>query len=207
MTEKVIALVGDLVGSRDIVNRVVFDEALLATMRERGQLNPTILSPYTLIGDEIQAVYASADYIFKDCAAILAAIHPEKMRFSFGVGDLVKPINPERATEMDGPAFHLARDGVDELKLGQRLLCVTGDNIPALELTRQSLFLVSHNMMKWNKTRLRTLSSLLDGHSVKEIAQVLRLSEQAIYKTIDAGALEIIINLFQEAASNINRSL
>ena len=207
MADRITALVGDLVKSRDIAHRVEFDELLLDTMQARSKINPHILSPYTLIGDEIQAVYRRADLIFNDCIAILAAIHPTRMRFSFGIGTLIKPINPQQATEMDGPAFYLARDGINQLKKNERLLNVTGENIPCLELTRHSLFLISHNMKKWNKTRTQTLSMQLEQYNVTEIARSLRLSQQAIYKTISAGDLNTIRALLKESANAINRSL
>ena len=59
MTGQIIALVGDLVRSRDIPHRADFDALLLDTMQARSTINPDILSPYTLIGDEIQAVCPS----------------------------------------------------------------------------------------------------------------------------------------------------
>lgn len=203
----VIALVGDLVNSRVIPNRIKFDNLLLDKMRQRSKKNLNILSPYTMIGDEIQAVYKSADRMFDDCIQILEAIYPEKMRFSFGVGKLIKPINPNQATEMDGPAFYDARDGINELKKRGFMFNISGGSIPSLELTKQSIFYISHTMVKWNKIRFQVFSLLLNGLSVKEIAPQVERSSRAVYKTIDAGALEIIKKIFTEIEENINGSL
>ncbi|MDH5505851.1 MAG: SatD family protein [Anaerolineae bacterium] len=207
MVDKVIALVGDLINSRNIPQRIEFDDRLLKKMKELNKINSSILSPYTLIGDEIQAVFMNADNIFKDCVNILTTIYPERMRFSFGIGTLIKPINRVQATEMDGPAFYFARDGVNELKKNRHLINVVGQEADKFELLQQSLYLVSENMKKWNKVRLQTISRLLDNFQVKEIAQELAISEQAVYKTIKSGYLEIIINLLQESRDTINRRL
>jgi hypothetical protein len=207
LAEKRIALVGDVVASREISKRVVFDETLLDTMRRLNERNPHILSPYTLIGDEIQAVFSRADSLFSDAISILSAIHPERMRFSFGIGTLVKPINPQQAIEMDGPAFHNARDGVEALKKTGHLLNIVGQDIPHLNLMKQALYLVSHNMDKWNRTRLHTLAMLQQGLSVKEIADSLHISDKAVYKTREAGALRVIMRLLGEATDILNESM
>lgn len=207
MEERVIALVGDVVASREITERVAFDQALLRVLRELSDRNPGILSPYTLIGDEIQAVFGRADLLFSDAVSILSAIHPERMRLSFGVGTLVTPINPDQATEMDGPAFHHARDGVNELKESHYLLHLAGEGIPHLRLLQQILFFVSHHMDAWNENRFRTLAMLQRDLPVKEIAAELQISEQAVYKTIQVGALKVIMPLFAEVEDVINQSL
>jgi hypothetical protein len=205
--DKTIALIGDIVASRRISKRTIFDEMLLDTLNRLNRQNPNILSPYTLIGDEIQAVFSSADFLFHDTISILATIHPEKMRFSFGVGTLVTPINPEQAIEMDGPAFHNARDGVEELKKVGYLFNIVGEDIPNLNLLRQTLFLLSHNMDRWKRTRLQALAMLQKDLSVKEIAAKLHISDKAVYKTIDVGALDIVIALFGEVQDALNASI
>ena len=116
LSRKLIALVGDIVASREMSERIAFDERLLSTLGERSDLNPNVVSRYTLIGDDVQAVFSGASSLFSDAVSILSDIHPVRMRFSYGVGTLVKPINPEQAIEMDGPAFYRARDGVNQLK-------------------------------------------------------------------------------------------
>jgi hypothetical protein len=205
--EKRIALVGDVVASREIHDRVAFHDTLLTTLNELSQRNDDILSPYTLIGDEIQAVYSGADALFSDAVSILSAIHPERMRFSFGLGTLVTAINPLQATEMDGPAFHNARDGVDELKEAGYLFNVLGEDIGRHSLVQHILFLISHNMDRWNRNRLRTLAMLQRDLPVKEIATELGISDKAVYKTIDVGALELIISLFRDVQDILNTAI
>ena len=207
MTKQVIALVGDLINSRKISSRIEFDDSLLAVLEARNQLNPSILSPYTLIGDEIQAVYSNADFLFVDCIKILSTIYPERMRFSFGVGNLIKPINRDQAIEMDGPAFYSARDGVNELKKSEELFIVKGETLLFEKLINSMLFYISHSMKKWGGNRLQILSILLEEKSVKEISSKLDVSYQAIYKSVDVGALDLIKDIFQETAITINRSV
>lgn len=207
LTEKRIALVADIVGSRKIQERITFDERLVMCLTDLSHRNPHILSPYTLIGDEIQAVFSGGSHLFHDAVSILSAIHPVTMRFSYGVGTLIKPINPEQAIEMDGPAFYHARDGVNELKETGYLFTVVGDDVPQVDLVREVLNLVAHEMSEWNENRLGTLALRQDGVPVKTIADELGISDKAVYKTIDAGALEVIMRLFDEIEGALDAGL
>jgi len=207
LTEKRVALVADIVGPRKIQEGITFDGRLVKCLKDLSNRNPHILSPYTLIGDEIQAVFSGGNLLFRDAASILSTIHPVKMRFSYGVGTLIKPINPEQAVEMDGPAFYRARDGVNLLKETGYLFTVVGEDVPRVDLVREALNLVSHEMEEWNENRLRTLAMRQEGVAVKEIADELGISDKAVYKTIDAGALDVIMRVFDEIESAVETSL
>jgi len=207
LTEKRIALVADIVGSRKIEERIAFDERLVDCLTDLSDQNPHVLSPYTLIGDEIQAVFSSARSLLRDAVTILATIHPIKMRFSYGVGTLIKPINPEQAIEMDGPAFHRARDGVNALKETGFLFTVFGEDVPRGALVREALNLASHEMEEWNENRLRTMAMRQEDMPVKEIAEELGISDKAVYKTIDAGAVEVMMRLFDEIEGALDAGL
>lgn len=198
MSDKKIALIGDIVGSRQIKKRADFDERLSVALQGLNRQRSGLLSPYTVtIGDEIQALFSNAGQLFCDTVTIQAAIYPQRMRFSIGVGELVTPVNPLHAIGMDGPAFHLARDGISTLKKNNDLYIIQGET-PNLVLINSSLGLVSHFMHKWSRTRLQVLEDLMHAKTVKEIAAAHGISEQAVYKNIHAGELDKVIELFQQ---------
>jgi hypothetical protein len=207
MSDKKIALIGDVVASRRIKPRVDFDKRLVETLQVLNRHTPGLLSPYTItIGDEIQALFAQAGTLFHDALTILSAIYPQRMRFCFAVGELVTPVNPVQAIGMDGPAFHLARDGILDLKKQGDLFTVRGE-IPNHALLNNVLALISHNLVKWNDTRLRVLVYIMEGKVVKQIADTLAVSEQAVYKNINAGALEQVAELLRQVEALLNSSL
>lgn len=198
MSEKKIALIGDIIGSRKMSNRTDFDHRLSSVLERINYQRPGLLSPYTVtIGDEIQALFSDPYQLFCDTIEIQAAIYPQRMRFSIAIGELVTPINPQSAIGMDGPAFHLARDGISMLKENKDLYILHG-NIPFLLLINDALGLISHSMQKWNGNRLKILLELMKYTSVKQIAMKQNLTEQAVYKNIHAGALEKIANMFKQ---------
>lgn len=204
----VLAVIGDVVASRKIAARAEFDARLRAALERLNDGRAGLLSPYTVtIGDEIQAVFARAGGVFHDALEVLAAIHPQGMRFAFGLGALSTPLNRERAIGMDGPAFHLARAGIERLKRSGERFTVAGEGLNAPGLARAGLALASAHMRRWNATRLGALCGLGRGEAVKDTAARLGVSEQAIYKTIEAGDLEAVARLFGEVEALLDEGL
>lgn len=204
MTKK-IALIGDIVSSQKIKNRAEIQKKLKTLFRNINSKSGSIESPYTItLGDEFQAVYKSPENLFKNIWEILFIVYPEKIRFSIGVGELTTPINKKQAIGMDGPAFYSARNGLDEIKHTSYLINISGDNIPNKNLLKQSLFLISFLSQSWKKTRLQIIKLMYDGLTVKKIAKKIKISDKAIYKNINAGALNVVINLTNEIESLVN---
>jgi Mor family transcriptional regulator len=166
-----------------------------------------LLSPYTItLGDEFQAVYAKADHLFSDLVSILLALYPEQVRFSIGIGTIDTPINKQQAIGMDGPAFYLARKGIEQLKASGYLFIVNGLPDKQQDIVNNSLFLVSHHLGKWKQSRLSVFQLLQQGLSVSDMTKKLKLSDKAIYKTIDQGELKIVHQLFLDVEKVINAS-
>lgn len=205
---KIIALIGDILSSREVSEREALQQKLEYTLNQVNRRNPALLSPYTItLGDEFQAVYRNADSLFEDIWRIMLGIFPRRIRFSIGVGTLSTPINRRQAIGMDGPAFHFAREGIQQLKKTPYLLKLSGEAFPEQELINYSLNLISANINTWEKNRLQILVGLLLGKKRKDLAGQLGISTVAVYKNIKAGALEAIIGIGRETAELINREL
>ena len=204
---KVIALIGDIISSKEIENRALVQKKLEGILNALNSDNNSILSPYTItLGDEFQAVFQQSGLLFYDMVRILSTLHPIKVRFSLGVGTLTH-INPDQAIGMDGPAFHEARAGIEELKSSSFLFTIRGIEQHAVELANQSLKLLSRHLDKWNGTRLSIFEMYNQNYLVKEIAEELEISEQAVYKSIAHGDLEVVQAIFQSVSQVINENI
>lgn len=205
---KLIALIADIVNSRKIEDRDKFQQKLEDQLRALNKRNANLLSPYTLtLGDEFQAVYSKADNLFNDVWEIMSGLYPHKARFALGVGTLTTPVNPKRAIGMDGPAFHFARNGISELKETSYLMKIAGEEIPHLSLLNNCLYLVSQSAANWSANRFQVLTGLLKGWSRKKIAGQLGISTVAVYKNINKGSLDVLINLNKETGKMLNEAL
>ncbi len=137
----------------------------------------------------------------------MARLHPIGMRFSLGIGPLDTPLNKEQAIGMDGPAFHIARKGIDQLKEDGQLfrIGIVDDDSTEVKIINNSLQLISGQMRSWNKRRLKILEMIKQGYDYKEISKAVGISKPAFYKNKEAGMLDVIDDMSDNIASFLNQ--
>jgi hypothetical protein len=208
-----LTLIGDIVDSKQVARRADLQKRLAAALRKINDRKPSPASPYTItLGDEFQAVYKSADTLFLDLFSILAEIYPVEARFGVGVGGLTTPLNPKQALGMDGPAFHRAREAITVLKKSGYLIRLQGEPPQAADagqwnLLNHLLNFVTNRVGAWEKNRLRIMVGLLAGRSAAELEAELGVSKVAVYKNINAAALDELVGLCHEVTGILNREL
>lgn len=203
-----LVLIGDIQASRKARQRHALQSQLQAVLSELNHHDNPPLSPYTItLGDEFQAVFNQADTLFADLLQILIALHPVRVRFSIGQGGIATELNPDQALGMDGPAFYLAREGIDQLKDSGDLFRINGLPDDNANLVNGSLKLFSQRILKWQVNRLSILHSLIRGEKVQPIAERLGISEQAVYKNINKGGLDAVIQVLSAISTLLNKQL
>lgn len=209
-----LAVIGDVVGSKDLARRAEVQRKLAAVLKRLSERKPRPASPYTItLGDEFQAVHRTADTLFLDIFTIWAEMHPVAIRFGIGVGELTTPLNSRQALGMDGPAFHRARAAISELKRTDYRLRLQGT--PAAEgkgfdpwrLFEHLFNFASHKVGQWERNRLRILCGLLEHRPVSELERELKVSKVAVYKNINAAALDELCGLCHEITRFLNAEL
>jgi hypothetical protein len=96
---------------------------------------------------------------------------------------------------------------LEELRERQSIFSVSGLDRSSDGLTTQSLDLVSHLLLHWKKSRIQVLAMLSQQVPVKEIAARMGMSDKAVYKSIDAGALRTVLLLFHHITLAINAEI
>ena len=188
-----IGIIADIVASRAAADRRQLQKKLINELKDLNSNRSDVLaSPYTVtLGDEFQALYHSPSGLFADLWSISAVLHPARVRYSIAMGRLTTPVNSDQALGMDGPVFHIARDGIEQAKK-LRIMFRVGGEIPNLELINDSLALISHLARNWSSNRLAIEADLSIGKPVKEISKRVGISESGVYKNINAAALDTI---------------
>ncbi|MDX1590649.1 MAG: SatD family protein [Balneolaceae bacterium] len=206
--DRYIAIIGDIEASKELdkSTRAQTQEVLDRLFKEKVTKDEGVVSPYTLtLGDEFQALYDRADYLFHHIWTVAAAIYPVMVRWSIGSGDIDTKINRERSVGMDGPAFHKARNGMEQLKKEQQLFRIeTGDELYD-SIANSSLKLLTASIRSWKKNRMIILERLYSGAEVKQIASELDVSDVAVYKNIHAGNLSAIMEYTEGLTKLLNR--
>lgn len=213
INKKFVVVIGDIISSKKVEKR----SALQNTLQEVfNHLNTSgyenhLVSPFTItLGDEFQAVYEKADCLFLDSIRILEKAFPQKIRFSFGIGEISTDINRVQSIGMDGSAFYFAREGISNLKKqrGDYKFNIYGLEDTELEkLFNNFLRIYSNLLERWNKNRYFILRKTMTGKPVKEIAKELELSETAVYMNIYDGNIREIIAIQEVMINHINNKL
>jgi hypothetical protein len=187
-----LVVIGDLIASRTITGRARFQDNLRRALADiSAARGDALASPYTVtLGDEFQAVYRSARGVFADLCRVRLACEPARVRLSLAVGKLTTAINPTQAIGMDGPAFHVARAGIDTLKKSGVDFALAGP-APGEPAQRELLIdLLSAFTQTWKPSRWAILAGLLENRPVAELARETHLTEAAVYKNIRHARLE-----------------
>jgi predicted transcriptional regulator len=209
LSMKKIALIGDIVKSRELSDRREIQTKLKRKLTSINKKSDSLLSPLTItLGDEFQAVYKNADGIFSNIFEILTAVHPLQIRFTLGVGEISTSINKKSAIGMDGEAFYIARDNMNSIKKNGSLINIGGVNGSVETIVNLNLKLISNQINDWNFNRLQIFFNLLKGeNNYSRIAKSLSISERAVYKSIRSGSLDVIVAMFKEITELINSSI
>ena len=211
--KKYIVVIGDVISSRKVEKRNDLQKILLAVFND---LNTTdnenhLVSPYTItLGDEFQAVYEKADHLFLDSIRILEETIPQKIRFSFGIGEISTELNRRQSIGMDGSAFYLAREGIEKLKetRGSYKFNIYGLEDPKLQKLYNNILMIFSNLLEgWNSNRYYILRSTIAGKAVKEIARDLSITEAAVYKNISDGNIREMMAILEIMINHINEKV
>ena len=117
-TEVYIAIIGDIKDSRKLSDRGKVQEQLKQCL---DQINDTfdseIASAFIItLGDEFQGLLKKEDHVMDMIDRIVCDMAPVRIRFGVGMGRITTQINPEMSIGADGPAYHKAREAIEQLK-------------------------------------------------------------------------------------------
>lgn len=136
------AIIGDLINSKKLPteDRAAIQEKLKTLLNGVNEkFSSFLVSPFLMtLGDEFQGVLTAAkpsleiiDFLGQNLLEF-----PIHIRYGIGIGELSTNINREQALGDDGPAYHHARQGIEQLKkegwMGFPVSIQTGNNDCAL---------------------------------------------------------------------------
>lgn len=117
-----IAIIGDIVGSKNITERKVIQDRLSSLLDHiNNTYSSDIASKFMItLGDEFQGLLHKGGNAVEILETIDREMHPVKMRFGIGIGGITTDINPDMPIGADGPAYHYARRMIQDLKLAEK---------------------------------------------------------------------------------------
>jgi DNA-binding CsgD family transcriptional regulator len=188
---KYLALIGDVVRSRELPDRSRFQQQLRNSIgKVNEEFSSSIASNFVLtIGDEFQGLLKGGDRIPQLLAVIRSGIHPIEQRVGIGIGRIDTALEPE-AIGMDGPCFHRARDAIELAKTcGTSIEVDTGHSDDAFRIYA---LLYSKMRAQWTARQRQVFDLSMIGLAGKVIAEQLGISPSAVSQHLSAVGANVI---------------
>ena len=197
----VAALIGDLVGSRTVVDRSelhrLFSRALKAANEEHRPRQPLRIT----VGDEFQGSFDSVGAALRTAAWLRLELAPVELRYGIGWG-AVTELEAEPRVE-DGPGWWAARDAIVAVEAQatrsglrhtrtayRRAAGVPG---PDPDAVNAALLCRDHLVGSLSERSLRILRGLRDGLSQTEIADTEGVSASAVSQRVRGDGLTVVL--------------
>lgn len=194
----------DLVNSRQMPNRGLVQTELKAALTWiNDQYADVIRVPFDFtLGDEVQGVLSSLSGTYQLVGDFQRLLHGHHFYSGIGYGDILTELS-ERSGAMDGPAFHLARQGVEALKKehprggagngsGQHasLIRYTFSDEKLSRAVNNYLSLVELLKVSLTEKQREVYELLKQVATYSEVAARLGQSKSAITQKVQAGHIE-----------------
>lgn len=136
---KYIAIIGDIIESKKTEYRKEVQERLFDTLNQINEVYGEEISARFIItlGDEFQGLLHSSGHLLDMIKYIQREMHPVKIRFGIGIGEISTEIIREAAIGADGPAYYAARMAVEELREQERKIKKQAPDIQVSEYSEK----------------------------------------------------------------------
>lgn len=187
------AVIGDIIRSRTLSDRGEVQKQLEQVLEEVNErFREEIASRFIItLGDEFQGLLLRPTRVFDLLQWITLRMHPVRLRYGVGVGEISTDIDPYRALGADGPAYHRARGMLEQVKSREKVQqsdcpdllydsgCPEDGIINALANLCWSL------EKGWKPGQRRIVAHALEGEKThRDIAEALMLSRSTVSRTL-----------------------
>jgi hypothetical protein len=199
------AVIGDLVASRSIPAREVFQKQFSQILTEVNEhFKPSIASRFTVtVGDEFQGLLGKATQICHIMDTIITRLYPVKVRFGIGIGAMSTEIDPVKSLGADGPAYWAARKAIEFIHenndYGTSRTCLYTSDPSQSHLINAALAANGLILDGWRGTQLAVLKALVDsdlyGDDFEQVklAEYMKLTPASLQKRIKGSGVKVYI--------------
>lgn len=216
-----IAIIGDIKKSKLIQDRNRTQEKLGKVLDEiNHKYEDDIAAQFMItLGDEFQGLLAKGENTMEILTEIEHRMHPVKIRFGIGIGEISTKINRTMAIGADGPGYYKARAAVEYVKsiekrkqigAGNIRIEIAGDYEKATSLLNTIFSLLTVITSNWSDRQREIIYTMLKQKSNQlEIAEQFQIKQPTVHKVLTAGhyysyleAIETIKRVLGEVGNN-----
>lgn len=191
-----IAVIGDIVDSKKLKNRYQVQENFRAVLEDINvRYSDDIASNFMItLGDEFQGLLKSCDHIMDIIADIEMKMYPIQMRFGIGIGSITTEINRLMPLGADGPAYHCARNMIQQIKANERkvksnraniMIASEGEDEMRDMLVNAIFSLCATLQNKWSPRQREIIYSYVqNSENQVKTAESLGISQSSVHKAL-----------------------
>jgi hypothetical protein len=191
---QVAALIGDVVGSREVPDRRLLQERLLSILAEVSERYGVPLD--LTLGDEFQGRYPSLQHaIGASWFLHLASIGVARLRIGIGWGELLVEGSEDSPFGQDGPAWWRAREAVEAVeKSSQPVRTLVTTESPWDMFFNSFLHLRDTHLDDLDVTDARIVHGLIEGETQRSLAERLGLHESSVSRRVKRHLLSTLVD-------------
>ena len=202
------AIIGDIIDSREIENREMLQEKYKAVFNQINHNFDNDIGAYFQIrdGDGFHGLLKNPKNLTEIIMRIRLAIIPTQIRIGIGFGTITTKIEKNNIPVIDGSAYNVARDGMDDIsqyknkyeKVYQTTILKYDPGIiidknckrtcETYEKLINSVFCAcSFIERNWDKIHAETILGKMENKTQRQIGQELGISQAAVQKRISSS--------------------
>lgn len=195
-----VAVIGDIVRSRDSLDRQRLHDRLARVLAETNEEVPAQDPLAITLGDDFQGVFTTLGSALAATFRVRTALHPVEVRFGIGRGG-VHTLDARRGIH-DGPAFWAARDGIEAAAAlarqaqtrTTRTVYLSPDDDPAdVAAVRASLMCLDFMVGSLSTTSHAVLKGLMQARTQHDIAERVGISPSAVSQRVRRDGIGVIL--------------
>lgn len=193
------AIIGDIKDSKKIKNRNQIQKQLSDILKFVNEVYCADISAKFIItlGDEFQGLLKSNEHLLDIIKYIQREMHPVKLRFGIGFGEISTTLFFEAAIGADGPAYYAAREVIEQLREQEKKLKRQAPDIQISVYDAENFEIAEINtiltLMKvleegWSeKQRLTIWDMAQNGGSQEECAKRMNTTQSTVARRLADG--------------------
>lgn len=201
--EKYITIIGDLINSKQIKNRNIFQDELNQIFSKiNKKYKNSIVSNFTItVGDEFQAILFPGADLLKILDELYITIS-YNFRLGIGYGEITTKINPKLSIGADGNAFWNAREAIEYIYTNNykdkcNIYFISKNEYDS---SINTLFLLTETLKKqWTKLQKETFSKMITNNiyneefNQQEFANKIGITESSLSKRLTLSNIKIYL--------------
>lgn len=196
MMDKYVAIIGDIVNSKNIDNRseVQYQLKNIVECLNLKYQNDIMFNLRISLGDEVQGVFRLGGNIISVIEDLEMMMYPVRMRFGIGVGEVDEDYVSDNTLEMDGSAYHYARAMISaiknqELKNSDSFTFVKFNSDSNVDNIINSIFILASTLkIKWTSRQREVITTyIMSDENQYQTAEKLEIDQSTVNRSLKAS--------------------